>query len=48
MNFAYFKETLKKTKRKKDRDGDGDSEEDDEDDPFRSVGFPCCTHLIAN
>jgi len=36
VNFAYFKETLKKTKRRKDRgDEEEDEEEEDEDDPFR-------------
>ena len=37
VNFAYFKETLKKTKRKKDKDDDEEMDSEDEEDPFRLV-----------
>lgn len=35
VNFAYFKETLKKQKRRKEKDDDESDLEEDEDDPFR-------------
>ena len=48
MNFAYFKETKRKTKRKKDKeDEDSDMEEDDEEDPFRWDIFRIAVHLIV-
>ena len=48
VNFAYFKETKRKTKRKKDKeDEDSDMEEDDEEDPFRWDIFRIAVYLIV-
>eukprot|EP00116_Pleurobrachia_bachei_P006744 sb/3467006/ len=35
VNFAYFKETLKKSKKRKENDNEETDDDDDEDDPFK-------------